>query len=253
MQLSQRARKTLWRFLPVEFIWYFQDILRPKTFGQLGEDAVIYNHLSWLGLPVGRRGAYLDIGGHHPTRGSNTAKFYRRGSRGFVVDFGRRKALLWKVARRRDIFINAACVPNSLASDDVAVTMSNHFGGARDALVNLGENNPQHRHLVKAITAEKLAQFVITHELWQKAPWKFISIDVEGIDEDILRDLNLHRLKADVIAIEHFLPSRISPWMKIPHLLSEPLVAYLAANGYSLQSICGPTLVFVRIASFVRL
>ena len=52
-------------------------ISNPRTFGQLGEDAVISNHIEWLGLNIGEKGAYLDIGCNHPWIGSNTFKFYK--------------------------------------------------------------------------------------------------------------------------------------------------------------------------------
>lgn len=240
------------RLVRPEILWLIEDSLRPSTFGQLGEDAVIHNHLGWLGLRTNIPGAYLDIGAHHPTRGSNTAKFYRRGSRGFAVDFGSRKEQLWAMRRPRDIFINAAVVPTSFEPESITVSMRTPYGRATDSIVP--DLPPRGSHIevrqVPALKASILSDMVCQNNHWSGAPWRFISIDVEGFDEAILRDLDLSALGADVIAIEVFLPESVSPWAKIDWLRESPIVHHLTEKGYSLQSICGPTLIFVRVASY---
>lgn len=83
-------------FFDHEYLMVLRAIFAPKSFGQLGEDAVIENHSGWLGLPVNNKGAYLDIGCFHPTRYSNNYRFYRLGSKGYVIDIGNRKKKIWQ-------------------------------------------------------------------------------------------------------------------------------------------------------------
>ena len=67
-------------------------LLFPKSYSQLGEDLVIENHLTWLGIDIHKKGFYVDIGAYHPLDGSNTYKLYKNGSSGgVVVDVGIQK------------------------------------------------------------------------------------------------------------------------------------------------------------------
>lgn len=137
--LLKNLKKRLLRIIPLrEYILGVIDIVRPRFFGQLGEDAVIANHIGWLGLPVHEKGAYIDIGAYHPTRGSNSYYFYRNGAAGYAVDIGERKKRVWRVFRYRDTFINAAVVPDSWANRPVKFVMQDGYGQATDHIVGAG-------------------------------------------------------------------------------------------------------------------
>jgi hypothetical protein len=242
--------------LPKEQRQVWIDRLIPTTFGQLGEDAVIDNHLGWLGLDASCPGMYLDIGAHHPTRGSNTYRFYRRGSWGFAVDIGKRKQRLWQKARRRDHFIDAAVVPDSWPTDHVLFSQSHGYGSPTDSVRDFGVSvAPQYSETlqVPALRAGELVARVMTEPAWEKAPFRILNCDIEGLDEKVLLDLQLDALKPDVIAVESFLPVGVSNWDKLRwYSMESPLVHRLVETGYALQSVCGPTLVFVRIESWQR-
>jgi hypothetical protein len=103
---------------------------------------------------------------------------------------------------------------------------------------------------VKAITAANLTQIVLKDSYWRDAPWRFISIDIESLDEEFLNDLDIGALAPDLIAVEHFIPKNVSDWSKLTYIANScDLVNNLKSQGFSLQSICGPTLIFVRTAS----
>ena len=138
MNIVRRAKNLIETIIPKEYFWMILDRMVPKTFGQLGEDAVIENHLGWLGLPVKHLGIYLDIGAYHPTRGSNTYRFYRRGCRGVVIDVGARKRKIWGLVRPRDIFIEGAVVPDSYKESFVDFAESDNYGAATDHVVGFG-------------------------------------------------------------------------------------------------------------------
>ncbi|QPN65906.1 hypothetical protein [Synechococcus sp. CBW1006] len=147
------------------------DRLIPRSFGQLGEDAVIDNHLGWLGLPAHQPGFYLDIGAHHPTSGSNTFRFYRRGSRGIAVDIGDRKQQLWRRVRPRDCFINAAVVPDTWPDPTVTFNLNAGYGSGTDHVSGYGVIHAQaeaHPVIVPALRAGNLAADVIA---WEGGRW----------------------------------------------------------------------------------
>lgn len=237
-----------------EYLVALKDVLYPRTFGQLGEDAVIANHLGWLGLPVHENGVYLDIGAYHPTRGSNSYRFYKQGSRGYAIDVGKRKQRIWSLFRPRDTFINAAVVPNSSLQEYANFYMANAYGEVCDHISGSGIHNRVEPHRnwakVKTISAKALGELIDKDKSWFEAPWRFISIDIEGLDEDFISDLDLIKLAPDIIAVEHFPPKHISAWEKIPYLANScELNKKLEGRGFILQSVCGPTLIFVRAAS----
>lgn len=229
------------------------DRLIPMSFGQLGEDAVIDNHLCWLGLAPHKAGFYLDIGAHHPTSGSNTWRFYRRGAQGIAIDIGKRKQRLWRQVRPRDTFFNAAVVPDSWPESSVTFLLSGDYGSATDSVVGFGfllNQADVHTVSAPALKAGDLVNQVLSLDAWWSAPWRVLNIDIEGLDEQVLHDLQLPSLKPDVVAVECFLPADVSCWEKISWIVQDSsLVASMSHWGYSLQSICGPTLVFVRISS----
>ena len=100
------------------------------------------------------------------------------------------------------------------------------------------------------MTAHELSEVIAADDSWAKAPWKFVSIDIEGIDTEFVNDFDLERIKPDVIAIESFLPENVPDWDKISYLANScDLVRNLGNRGYNLQSVCGPTLILVRIES----
>ena len=77
-----------------------------------------------------------------------------------------------------------------------------------------------------------------------------LSADIEGLDDQVPQDLTVEHLRPDVVAVESFLPREIDPWQKIAwYVCGSPVVKAMQASGYSLQSIVGPTLVFLRKAS----
>lgn len=240
--------------IPKEFFVALRDILSPKTFGQLGEDAVIENHIGWLGLPVNAKGTYLDIGAYHPTRGSNSYRFYRRGASGYAVDIGKRKERIWSIIRPRDTFINAAVVPNASDQKHTNFFMGNGYGEVSDHVSGSGVKRSKSRNgkwvQVKTLTANALSALILNNCSWHKAPWRFLTIDIEGLDEQFISDLDLIDLAPDVIAVEHFPPSDVSDWNKIEYLVNScEINKKLRDQGFILQSICGPTLIFVRASS----
>jgi len=90
----------------------------------------------------------------------------------------------------------------------------------------------------------------LSDRAWVDAPWRFISIDIEGLDHEFLSDLDLVELAPDVVAVERFLPRGVSDCEKDTFLANScELVSGMRRRNFSLQSICGPTLIFVRIES----
>ena len=247
--IKKLIKKTLKALVPMQYLSFIVDLIVPNSFGQLGEDAVIYNHLGVLGLSPDKTGSYMDIGCFHPSRGSNTFKFYRNGSSGLVIDVGLQKKRFWSLVRPRDKFINAAVVPLSFKGSKVKFVKQHGYGTAIDHVNGYGFLHSDDLQFVdiEVINPSQITDLCLKETNWLDTSWRLINIDIEGLDEQVILDFDLSLLKPDVIAIESFLPKGSSSLNKIRYHCSSHLTQKLAERGYSLQSICGPTLIFLRV------
>ena len=94
------------------------------SFGWEGEDRIFIDMIEQGIMP--EKGAYLDVGAHHPFKASNTALLYMRGWSGINVDIINERLFKW--FRRRDKFIYGYVMadvsyyfPNKLFTSDVDV------------------------------------------------------------------------------------------------------------------------------------
>jgi len=242
-------KKILFALVPKHYLYFFSDVLVPKSFGQLGEDMVIHNHLSKFCLSANERGSYIDIGCYHPSRGSNTFKFYRNGSSGLVIDVGEKKKRFWARVRPRDKFINAAVVPESYKGKKIKFLKQTGYGKETDYVFEMGIQRSEHKEFIEseAINATQITKICMKETDWFDASWRFINIDIEGLDEKVILDFDLGLLKPDVIAIEKFLPKNLPQMKKIQYHSTSNLTKKLAERGYRLSSICGKTLIYMRL------
>lgn len=245
-------KNLIFNLIPREYFYVLQDFFRPKTFGQLGEDAVIENHLQWLNLPFDKSGMYLDIGAFHPTRGSNTFRFYKKGCKGYVIDVGKKKKKIWSIFRPRDTFIEAVLVSNYFKEDKVLFSMASEYGIETDHIVSSGikkEDKKIKLYNSKVISVNSLEKIINEDKNWKNANWKFINIDIEGGENEIIKEFNFLKLNADVIAIEYFHPNVSSFSEKFEYIQNFSNLNKSLKKNYMLQSICGPTLIFVKSAN----
>lgn len=247
--MKKVIKKILFAIVPKQYLYFISDLLVPKSFGQLGEDAVIHNHLSILGISPNEPGSYIDIGCFHPSRGSNTFKFYQKGSSGLVIDIGKKKKRFWALVRPRDKFIDAAAVPLSYKNKKIKFLQQTGYGSESDHVDELGVLGSDHKVFIESevINPIQITDLCIKETNWFEASWRFINIDIEGLDEQVILDFDLSFLKPDIIAIEKFLPEGLSYLEKIQYHCTSNLSKKLAKSGYTLQSICGPTLIYMRV------
>ncbi|MGY8792646.1 MAG: hypothetical protein ACKVJ9_08280 [Cytophagales bacterium] len=216
------------------FIFY---LVKNRSFSQLGEDLVIKNQLQWAGYSSKEKGAYVDIGCYHPLDGSNTYIFYRKGSSGIVVDIGKSKKLLFNIFRRRDKFINSAVVPDSMANDSFKFVTTGY--GSKTDQVEVSEGyDPEHSVNVIGISA-----LLESGKRYLFKSWSILSIDAEGMDQSIVESINFDDYPFTIVAFENFFDD---PCEKIKSAIGNSTHVYLTSYGYILQSICGPTYIYIK-------
>jgi hypothetical protein len=137
-------------------------------------------------FPKRYKGFYVDIGAHHPVRFSNTYYFYKKGWKGVNIDATPGSMYWFKWLRRRDLNLElgiggAEGVLTFYCFDEPALnTLSKEVAELRS------KNGPFKLKCQIDIPIMPLSDVLAAHcPAGQKID--FLSVDVEGMDEVVLR------------------------------------------------------------------
>ena len=167
-----------------------------KTYSQEGEDLI-------LRKVFGRKnnGFYIDIGAHHPKRFSNTFFFYKKGWKGINIEARPGSKILFDKIRPRDINLDFA-----ISSEPKELTYYMFNEPALNGFSTQNVENLKDSKEYKIIKEIKLntqrLDTVLTQYLTPTQNIDFMSIDVEGLDYDVLISNNWNLFKPKIIVIE---------------------------------------------------
>jgi len=219
-------------------------ILKSRSYSQLGEDLVLMNHIEWLGKTLDSNGFYIDIGAFHPIDGSNTYALYRLGSRGVVVDVGESKKALFKMFRPRDHFVNAAIVPNHCEQKDLLFRLSG-YGKKTDGIAEFIDTDGDESFV--RIPTLRISKLLLDHlPKLNCSSWSVLSLDIEGCDQDVIMSIDFEVYRFNIVLFESF---SSDPAKKIHDHFNSDCHEHMRSFGYALQSVCGPTFIYVRLNS----
>ena len=219
------------------FVLQVLDYLRfQKSYSQDGEDMVLralFEH-----LPKGYRGFFVDVGAHHPVRFSNTYHFYRKGWRGINIDAtpGSMRPFGW--LRRRDINLELG-----IGTESGSLSF---YCFDEPALNTLSEQVAQERASGGRYKIKKKVEVpvlplreALEPHLASGAKIDFLSVDVEGLDEVVLRSNDWQAFRPTFILAEdiHFnLNGEKSQ--------ASGVYSFLREQGYTLVAKTPRTLIF---------
>lgn len=206
--------------LKIDWLFYrLVDKLFPRSaeegrasYAQCGEDLIIRFVFDSLKIPMP---TYLDIGAHHPHRLSNTYLFYSAGSKGVNVEPDPELFAGFRDARPRDVNLNIGIGE----SEDVlrffvmsTRTLNTFSASEANKLVQEGFRIEKEMEIpVRPVNA-------ILAEYFRDAAPDFVSIDVEGLDVQILRSFDLMRWRPKVFCVETITYSGQGEGQKIPEI-----------------------------------
>lgn len=167
-----------------------------KSYSQEGEDMILRRIFENQ-----RTGFYVDVGAHHPFRFSNTYHFYKQGWRGINIDAMPDSMELFKKFRSRDVNLE---VP--IGNGNQVLT---YFAFNEPALNGFSEKISRERHgkngyFIQQEIKLKISKLssVLDKHLPQEVKIDFLSIDVEGLDFDILQSNDWVKYKPKCILVE---------------------------------------------------
>jgi FkbM family methyltransferase len=233
LQSKETMRPRLSDFVPPIFLRQLSRLLQralPTTarpadqevcYSQEGEDLVAAR---LLGEKCGD-GFYVDIGAHHPIRHSNTYLFYRRGWRGINVDATPGSMAEFRRLRPRDINIErlVALDPSPrhfyIFNEPALNTASGNLARERPS------ENAQYRianevELLPCTLASLLGEF-----LPKGRTIDLMSVDVEGLDFEVLRSNDWDRYRPTLLMVEVL-------GTALPDIETHEIVRYLRDRQY---------------------
>jgi len=222
------------QFLKVFRKTFLTPLKARKSYSQCAEDLLIDNLLQ-SSIKSGDKGFYVDVGCHHPKRGSNTYRLYKHGWRGILVDMEDDKVLAAKLARPRDVVIKAA-----VSDKEERVTIHSPAAFSTNATISkeVYSNNAKYKPKTSVYT-QRLDTILRENDCPSKID--LMSIDVEGNDFQVLKSFSFEEFKPLVICVENHAMQDGCKKMLISDIHN-----YLDQKGYDLCGIGGPSTIYVR-------
>lgn len=192
-QNMKQNRHSIWNKIKNKFIGQFPRVSYSRTGEDLIMEELFRNKYS---------GFYVDIGAYDPINFSNTYKYYLKGWRGINIDPSIETINNFNKIRPRDINLNIAVGEST--------GLSNYFVFENDASMNtiseaFKEEAQKSGTLIlsekREVKIDKLENILNQH-LPENKNIDVLSVDVEGIDLEVLKSNNWNKYRPTVICVE---------------------------------------------------
>lgn len=210
----------------------FWDRYQTATWAQEGEDLI-------LGKLFGdqKMGFYVDVGAHHPQRFSNTCLFYKRGWRGINIDASPGSMTAFRKLRKRDINLEvpigseSKVRPYYVFNEPALNSFDNVLSKDRNSAAN-GYRIIKTLQLRTRTLADVLDEYLPPHQQID-----FLSIDVEGLDVEVLKSNDWTKYRPKVVLVE-ILEGALAA------LESSEVASFLAERNYVPYAKAANTVIF---------
>ncbi|MEK7669388.1 MAG: FkbM family methyltransferase [Patescibacteria group bacterium] len=189
---------------------------RPNiSYSQCGEDIIISYIFHCLNI---EKPTYLDIGAHHPFHTSNTALLYKNGSSGVCIE---PHPILFKYIqkkRKADICLNVGVGTNSekKISDFYIMSSSGLSTFSKSEAERFSKNEGQ--KIESVIKVPILPINKIISENFKERP-NFISIDIEGLDFEVLNNFDFNKYRPEVFCVETLTYTKYTKEQKLNNII----------------------------------
>ena len=206
------------------------------SFSQCGEDLIVKYIFDALGIA---KPTYIDIGAHHPYFISNTALFYKNGSIGINIEPDPTLFKEFIKFRKNDINLNIGISDDNCELDFYIISSPtlNTFSKDEAAKYSLEGN-----YVIKSIEKIKVEALKdVLNDFSNGIFPQFLSLDAEGVDEIIIRELDFENNYPIVICIETISFSTSGNGIK-----NLRLIDYIERMGYMVYADTHINTIFVR-------
>jgi FkbM family methyltransferase len=203
-----------------------------KSWSQEGEDQILRRIFEKK-----ISGFYVDIGAHHPMRFSNTYLFYRRGWSGINIDAMPGSMKLFEKYRPRDINIELA-IGNQSGELNYYIFEELALNGFSEelSLRRCSQSDPQKIIQIAKVRLQPLSTILDKYmPISQKID--FMSIDVEGLDFEVLKSNNWSKYQPMYVLVEILQSS-------LHEIENSEIGLFMKKQGYFIYAKCFNTTFF---------
>jgi FkbM family methyltransferase len=206
-----------------------------KSYSQEGEDMILKRIFENK-----KNGFFIDIGAHHPKKFSNTFFFYLKGWNGINIDAMPGSMKIFKKTRKNDINLEIPISENKQILTYFAFNEPALNSFDEELSIKRLSNSNYHLKFKKHIETSRLED-VLDKYLPLNTTIDFLTIDVEGLDFQVLKSLNLKKYKPNIILIE-ILDSNFN------NLFTNEISLFLFENDYEIIAKSVNTVFFKKIS-----
>lgn len=203
-----------------------------KSYSQDGEDIALDSFYENIKNHIG---FYVDIGAHHPVRFSNTYSFYKKGWSGINIDPTPGSMKYFNLLRKRDINLEIGIGERSgnfqfYCFNEPALNTFDPI------LANERNHGAYHIKKIIQVPIKPLGE-VLQEYLKYNQHIDFFSIDVEGLDLQVLKSNDWNKFKPDYVMVEDI-------GFLIDKSESSEISEYLTSLGYRICAILKRTIIY---------
>ena len=170
------------------------------SYSENGEDLIVDKFFSKLKI---YKGVYVDIGCFHPVWISNTYMFHKMGWSGFAIDVDIDKCSYFKSVRRDKCIVQCGAItPDNDNRLYVDVYKFRQAWSSIDTIykniADLYRDNSKISYYV-----QKVIKVTISEYFAKIGKINLLNIDIEGVDEIVLLNIDLNVVKPEIIIFEN--------------------------------------------------
>ena len=167
-----------------------------KSYSHEGEDVILRRLFDKQ-----QTGFYVDVGAHHPKRFSNTQFFYKKGWKGINIDAMPSSMSLFNRLRPRDINLE---IPISDKKQKLKYYMFNEpaLNGFSKELAEKRDGKDNYKIVSEQVMETSTLEEILEKYLPYGKGIDFITIDVEGLDLQVLKSNNWERFRPKFVLVE---------------------------------------------------
>ena len=163
----------------------FQPKFSKASFSQSGEDLIVEFIFNSLNIPVP---TYIDIGAYHPYRLNNTAHFYQNGCRGINIEPNSHLFQVLKKVRPKDINLNIGIGDTQGNADFYILSSPTLSTFSKDKAEWYVGEHEQRMKEIRQMPVDTLPNIIARYS---KGIFPdFLSLDIEGLDFEILQSID---------------------------------------------------------------
>ena len=173
-----------------------------KSYAQEGEDMILRRIFE-----TQETGFYVDVGAHHPKRFSNTYHFYKSGWRGINIDAMPGSMSIFNKIRPRDINLEAA-ISSKKSGKLTYYAFSESALNSFSKELSLQRDGERGNKIIFTKELETVSlKDILNRYIPQNTQVDFLSVDVEGLEMEVLRSNDWSKYKPRIVLVEQLMTS----------------------------------------------